>query len=103
MLQQHFDVFHAEPDSDFRLLGDRDDNEAYATRVPGRQYAVYFPDGGEVTLDVSEIAAGTKLTVAVLDIRASRWLDGVSGSVDAGGVVTLTAPPGPHVTLVTAD
>jgi hypothetical protein len=101
MLQQHFDVFHAEPDSDFRLLGERDENEAYATRVPG-QYAVYFPNGGDVTLDVSGVAAGVQLTVAVLDIAASRWLDDVSGSVEVGDVITLTAPPGPHVTLVTA-
>jgi len=52
------------------LLRDRGDNEAYALAEPGRQYAVYFPRGGEVTLDASA-AKGT---------LALRWYD-----IDAGG------------------
>ena len=103
MLQEHFDVFHAEPDPDFRLLTDRDENEAYASSVPGRQYAIYFSDGGRVTLDVSDLSATDQLTVAVLDISDSRWLSETTGSEKAGGRITLTVPPGPHVTLVTKD
>lgn len=45
-----FDVFACEPRLD--LLGDRDDDEAYLLADPGEAYAVYFPDGGSVTLSV---------------------------------------------------
>tara|TARA_B100000809_G_scaffold244208_1_gene269940 strand:- start:2530 stop:3912 length:1383 start_codon:yes stop_codon:yes gene_type:complete len=100
MLQQHFDVLHAVPDSDMALLRDRTDNEAYVTRVPQRQFAVYFPDGGDVRLDVSDVERTESLTVIVLDIGASRWLEPASVPVD-DGLLQLTSPPGPHVVLVT--
>jgi hypothetical protein len=100
MLQQHFDVLHAVPDSDMALLRDRTDNEAYVTRVPQRQFAVYFPDGGDVRLDVSDVERTESLTVIALDIGASRWLEPASVPVD-DGLLQLTSPPGPHVVLVT--
>ncbi|HJP33598.1 MAG TPA: hypothetical protein QGF95_23855 [Candidatus Latescibacteria bacterium] len=102
MLQAHFDVFHAEADADFQLLSDRDENEAYAAVVSGRQYAVYFPDGGQVRLDAGDVPVGVNLTVAVMDIAASRWLDGVSLAA-GGGMIDLRTPPGPHIALVTKD
>ena len=51
LLSEVFDFFNAEPDSDSALLSDRAANEAYLSRVPGRQYALYFTDGGSVGLD----------------------------------------------------
>src|SRR5690606_6675416 len=35
------------------LLSDRDEDEAYLIAAPGRGYVLYFPNGGEVTLDLS--------------------------------------------------
>jgi hypothetical protein len=46
------DIWLTEPRND--LLGDRDENEAYLLAEPGRQYAIYFPDGGSVLLDLDE-------------------------------------------------
>ncbi|MFN2156960.1 MAG: hypothetical protein ACK2UX_17130, partial [Anaerolineae bacterium] len=64
------DVYRCEPHND--LLGNRSWNEAYCAAIPGEQYGVFFPDGGNVLLDVSATTA--PLTVRWLDIRASRWV-----------------------------
>ena len=71
MLSEVFDFFNAEPDSDSALLRDRAANEAYLSRVPSRQYALYFTDGGAVGLDLTG-AEGT-FQVQWLDIAASTW------------------------------
>ena len=69
MLTRAMAVFTCEPNND--LLDDRSDNEAYCLAQPGKQYAVYFPDGGAVKLDVS--AASGPLQVRWLDIASSAW------------------------------
>ena len=70
MLTEVIDVFACEPHNDF--LHNRSWNEAYCTARPGVEYAVFFPDGGNVLLDVSD-AGGKPLTVRWLEIRKSRW------------------------------
>jgi len=72
MLTADFDLFSGEPHTD--LLSRRSRNEAYCTAQPGVAYAVFFPDGGDVDLDVSE-AAGHAVTLRWLQIRESRWAD----------------------------
>jgi hypothetical protein len=74
------------------LLSERSENEAYCLAEPGRQYAVYFPDGGEVKLDVSE-AKGT-LQVRWLDIDRSRWQE--PQTVTGGGTLELKTPGKGH-------
>ncbi len=64
------DIFTSEPHND--LLQNRSWNEAYCTANPGVAYGVFFPDGGNVLLDVSA-AAAQALTVRWLDIRACTW------------------------------
>jgi hypothetical protein len=60
----------------------------YCLAVPGKQYLVYLPDGGAVTVDLS--AASGKM--------AAEWFDPSHGTtrqaeaVTAGGKVTLSAP-----------
>jgi hypothetical protein len=58
------------------LLSNRSWNEAYCMAQPGEAYAVFFPDGGNVLLDVSA-AGGRALAVRWLDIRRCRWWDEV--------------------------
>ncbi len=72
MLTADFDLFSGEPHTD--LLSRRSRNEAYCTAQPGVAYAVFFPDGGDVDLDVSQ-AAGHAVTLRWLQIRESRWAD----------------------------
>jgi hypothetical protein len=44
------DFFNAEPHD--ALLLEREENEAYCRAVPGKEYLVYFPEAGEVKLDI---------------------------------------------------
>ena len=70
MLLDRLDIVRSEPHND--LLTNRSWNEAYCTAIPGEAYAVFFPDGGNLWLDVSAVDTET-LRVDWLDIRASRW------------------------------
>jgi hypothetical protein len=92
LLSEAYDFFNAEPDADSSLLRDRQENQAYLSRVPGRQYAVYFPDGGAVGLDLAEVEGAFALRW--LDIAAGSWQEG--DAVKGGGVYTLTAPTTGH-------
>jgi len=64
------DPVACEPRND--LLSDRKPDEAYALADPGRQYAVYFPRGGSVTLDVAEDSG---FDVRWFDVEACQWVD----------------------------
>jgi hypothetical protein len=86
MFLDAFNVFAAEPDNG--LLSDRAENEAYCAADPGKQYAVYFPDGGSVTLDLS-VAKGA-YRVRWLDIKRSRWSE--EATLPGGKPARLTAP-----------
>jgi len=86
MLTDKMNVFACVPHND--LLSERQANEAYCLANPGREYAVYFPKGGEVTLDVS--AMSRPLVVSWLDIMASQWNE--PQRVKAEGALKLTCP-----------
>ena len=90
MLAAVFDFFHAEPDVEHALLGERQENEAYLTRVPGQQYAVYFTDGGYVELDLSVEAAVGDFRLRWLQIDACRWLE--AETVSGKDIADLPAP-----------
>ena len=70
-LTDRIDIFTCTPNND--LLDALSANEAYYTAKPGIEYAVFFPDGGNVVLD-TEAAAGNMIGVQWLDIRKSAWL-----------------------------
>ena len=90
MLTAEIDVFTCEPATE--LLSNRSRNEAYCTANPGTDYAVFFPDGGNVVLDVSS-AEGKPLTVHWLDIRESQWTEAPKSiPVDAGTDIQLVTP-----------
>ena len=100
LLTEAFDFFNAQPNSDGALLRDRADNEAYLSRVPDRQYALYFTDGGAVGLDLAGAQGSFRLQW--LDIVASTWR--ADTQLDGGAVVQLAAPrEGPWVALLTRD
>lgn len=88
MLLEEIDLFEATPDAESRLLGDRAPNEAYLTHEGTAVYALYFPDGGAVTLTLTE-GDGT-YEVKWLDVEASQWIRG--RTVDGGQPVHLEAP-----------
>lgn len=69
MATDRIDFFNAEPHNE--LLAQREENEAYCRAVPGKDFLVYFPDSGEVELDVSGSKNG--LEVERLEILSGKW------------------------------
>jgi hypothetical protein len=63
------DLFRCQPRND--LLSDREPTEAYCLTEPGKQYAVYFPAGGSVRLDLSGCAG--EVDLRWLDVDTARW------------------------------
>ena len=70
------------------LLSDREPNAAYLAADPGKAYALYFPAGGKVTLDLS--AAAGPLTAHWIDIATGEW--GPVQPLDGGAKREITAP-----------
>jgi hypothetical protein len=70
------------------LLSDREPNAAYLAADPGKAYALYFPAGGKVTLDLS--AAAGPLTAHWIDIATGEW--GPAQPVEDGAKREITAP-----------
>jgi len=70
------------------LLSNREDNECHLAADPGKAYAIYFPAGGSVGLDLTECKGRFTL----------HWIDTQSGEsgekikIKGGNVVTI-APP----------
>lgn len=90
MLTDAMNVFTCEPADD--LLAENAPNEAYCLAGPGRQYAVYFPDGGAATLDLR--AAKESLELRWLDIARGEWRDTIA--IGNPGKLELEAPAKGH-------
>ena len=93
MATDRIDFFNAKPHND--LLDQREENEAYCRAVPGKDYLVYFPDAGEVELDVS--GSGSELELAQLEIMTGNWI--VERRVPDGNKLSLESP-GKHFIFV---
>lgn len=86
MFTDAMNVFRCEPRND--LLINRADNEAYCLAEEGRQYSVFFNNGGSVDLDLSESSG--ELEIKWLDIEKSEW--GYTATITGGGTHTLSSP-----------
>lgn len=85
-----FNLFIVQPDSTSRLLGERSSDEAYLSFNPGEAYAIYFTDGGSVSLDLRETPGTFSLTW--LQIDTNSW--SAPRQVNGSGWLQL-APNGP--------
>lgn len=98
MFTDEMDVFSSEPANE--LLSDREENEAYAFVKAGNHYAVYFPSGGSVSIDLSD--AEGRLSMQWLDIVNSEWLE--AETTRGGESLTISTPAnGPWALLIKAD
>ncbi len=86
-LSDRMDFFEGKPHNE--LLADRKDHEAYCRAVPNKEYAVYFPDGGEVTL-FAELENGT---VQWLNVLTNEW---TNPKIISGTGVRLATPDKNH-------
>jgi hypothetical protein len=86
MLLSEIDIFHCTPNATLSWLKNCAENEAYVTGIQNQQYALFFPNGGSVDID---LANGT-YTIQWLHILQSRWEQ--KTNVEGGKAITLTAP-----------
>jgi hypothetical protein len=70
------------------LLTGREENEAYLTSLPGKVYIIFFTNGGEVGLDLSNLPSGFSLKW--MDVRKGVWAS--KSRIKGGKVVSLKAP-----------
>jgi len=87
-LTEH-DIFKSEPRLD--LIGERSVNEAYCSAHVGESYLVFFPDGGNVSLDVSAMG-DQPLTIQWLDIRNCMWAEDEVDILSQDGKIRLITP-----------
>lgn len=79
MFLDEFNLFESIPDSKHQYLSGREEDEAYLTYIEGKQYAVFFTNGGEVNLQLPD--SGDAWQIRWLDISKKIWTQGqtVSG------------------------
>jgi hypothetical protein len=70
------------------LLGDRKENEAYLAAQPGQKYALYFTNGGSVTLDLK--GRPGRYQLKWINIATGQW-DG-QAEIKGDRKVTIEAP-----------
>jgi len=86
MLTEEMNVFSCSPSN--HLLSDREQNEAYAFAEPDQQYAVYFPNGGSVKIDLSDTSGD--FSMRWLKIMVSEWQE--ETFVEGGDLIELSPP-----------
>ncbi len=85
-VEQHVKFWDTEPRMD--LLSNRESDEAYLSARPGKQYVLYFTEGGSVGLNLKEHRG--KFRLRWINIRTGDWAD--SATISGGKVVTIKAP-----------
>lgn len=96
MVEEHLDLWRLSPRQD--LPADAGPNEAYCIADPGESYAVYLPEGGEVTLTLEAGAYRCRY----LDAEAATWTN--AETVENATELSLTAPDRKNqVVVITAS
>lgn len=70
------------------LLSQRDDNEVYLAAKPNRQYVLFFPKGGSVSVNLIE--SKEKFLLRWVNISTGAW--GEDAEIVGGKQVTVAAP-----------
>lgn len=69
-------------------LSNREENEAFLASKPGESYILFFTNGGEVNLDLSDVSK--KLHLKWFDIRKGKLIS--ESKIKGGEIITLKAP-----------
>lgn len=92
MVLDSFDLYSARPDTSSRKLINRSENEAYLSYQEGRQYLLYFPDGGAIDLDLTGVnGEGTLYWLPIME-TPQDWRE---GDPINGGSPRAIEVPGP--------
>ena len=94
MITDEMHIFTCEPNNE--LLSNREENEAYTITNPGKEYAVYFPKGGsvDINLGVGKNLDAEKTIIKWLNINTSEWKK--EEEISYSDSITLTAPTKAH-------
>lgn len=98
-----FDLLNARPDSNHDLMEDRDADEAYLSYVPSKEWTLFFPDGGSVTL-LTNIPGAKR--IRWVNLETGEWTPSSQIAEKNETDVTITTPgSGPWLAVVemTAD
>jgi hypothetical protein len=79
-------LWELEPGND--LLSNRGENEAYLTSKPGKTYVIFFTNGGEVGIDLTDF--DKEFNIKWFDIRKGELMN--ESKVSGGKVLNLKAP-----------
>lgn len=90
MVTDEISLEQMEPMND--LLSDREENEAYLLAEIGKQYAIYFPDEGDITLDLGEQADSYQYRW--INIDKPEWSE--PDLLDASAETQITTPDSGH-------
>jgi hypothetical protein len=90
MVTDELDLALVSPQNE--LLVDRDENEAYLLAEPDKQYAIYFPDGGSVSLALSKEKEDWMLRWINLDEAA--WKEAIL--LESQNFTEITTPAQGH-------
>jgi hypothetical protein len=90
------DFFEGMPQND--LLQSREPGEAYCRAIPNVEYVIYFPDGGEVELDLTQFKG--KPTLVWLNVLSSR---STGEEILEKDIVKVTAPGNDHFIALIVD
>jgi hypothetical protein len=78
--------WNLEPAND--LLSEREENEAYLAVQPGKNYVLFFTDGGEVGLDLSKNSGN--FSVKWYNVRNGELVS--ENEIQGGKVVNIKSP-----------
>jgi hypothetical protein len=95
MFTDEMNIFNCKPHLD--LIQWRSQNEAYCIANPGVEYGVFFPDGGDVRLQLSSDAP---VKVRWLNIRQCEWQTSTSERVGQNLILRTPSPEGYWAVLV---
>lgn len=80
------------------LLSDRESNEAYLAAKPGESYALYFTDGGSVSLDLSSAPGSFNVTWISVSMGITTQTSAAGGyrlmeeTVEGSTIIPISAP-----------
>jgi hypothetical protein len=83
------DFFNAQPAND--LLLDRASDEAYCRAIKNQEYAIFFPKGGQVSLDI-EVKI-KDISIRWIDLQKSEWSES-RAEINKSNKIIVKSPEG---------
>ncbi len=96
MLMAEHNIFGAAPDMHHSLLSNRLNNEAFCNYIDGESYIVYFPYGGDVSLDLSKQPG--RFLVKWLQADTAKFIS--TTEITGGQTIDLACPVGQHTIVL---